>query len=828
MEGTRADDFCAQRHVYVVDEQYRLVYFDGVSKKLFPHAILGSYCYSTLRGGTKPCLDCPLKKRLPDADSFNQSLVYNHNLRQWIALCTLAIQWPGCGTCTLCAAKGIDEDDKNLFYTFSQQASYDELFEISLSDETYHILYHTEDKYLTVNPSESLESTLLEVADTLVHPDDRQRFLSFWNIDNIEKLFEQSGLHKHEFRIKLAKGGYGWTSQTTIPVQRGERDEAVLMCFVVDIDEQSQNLGFAENGDGSSFSNPAAARDALTGLYNTLAFLDEATQRLTENPSEQFDVLYIDIDHFKIFNEWHGRDAGDRLIKSLSNHLATLRDEHQGIAGYFGGDDFALLLPRKTVTQELLTEIVQLSTADFEDSIGFLPVVGICEIDDNTADCWTLCDHALTALNSIKGNYTTRIAYYDNTMTQRLEQEPKILLEVQRALKNREFVLYWQPKCNALNNKIVGLEALVRWEHPERGFVMPGEFIPLLEKSGFIASLDLYVWEEACRTLQKWIGAGHRAIPASVNISRADLFSVDVPAALEKLVEKYQIDRSLLELEITESSYVEDENVSNIATQLQEAGFTILMDDFGSGYSSLNMLKDVTVDILKIDMNFLKPSKTTGNRGESILRSVISMAQLMDLDIIAEGVETREQVDFLLELGCPYIQGYYFYKPLSTEVLEKILIDEENVDFEGIQKNTIQRISLTDLVKDGLASKTLLDNLVGGVAVYELYEDRFEILQANERYYHVTKTQPDNLAKHRDLVYTMTHSDDREYLTNLFRHAEKNVETGAEGTFRRYTQTGDIMWIYFRVFFLREQDNRKIFCASLIDVTKQKQHELTL
>ncbi|MEG2864472.1 MAG: PAS domain-containing protein, partial [Eggerthellaceae bacterium] len=121
-----------------------------------------------------------------------------------------------------------------------------------------------------------------------------------------------------------------------------------------------------------------------------------------------------------------------------------------------------------------------------------------------------------------------------------------------------------------------------------------------------------------------------------------------------------------------------------------------------------------------------------------------------------------------------------------------------------------------------------LDNLVGGVAVYELYEDRFEILQANERYYHVTKTQPDNLAKHRDLVYTMTHSDDREYLTNLFRHAEKNVETGAEGTFRRYTQTGDIMWIYFRVFFLREQDNRKIFCASLIDVTKQKQHELTL
>ncbi|MEG2006299.1 MAG: bifunctional diguanylate cyclase/phosphodiesterase [Raoultibacter sp.] len=823
MGGARVEDFCAPRHSYVVDENHRVVYLDGVSKKLFPQASLGCLCYDALRGGTHPCPDCPLTKRALEHDALNQNLVYNHNLRQWIALCSLAIEWPNCGTCTLISAKGLDENDKDLFHIFSQQASYDELFEINISEKTYKALYRAKAKYLTPPLSGSLENRLLELSNAIIHPDDRQQFLDFWNIDNIESLLAQTGMRKHEFRVKLNKGGYGWTSQTTIPVQRGERDTTALMCFVVDIDEQRQEEERVRNNEATSSRQLVAERDVLTGLYTTFAFLDRTEKHLVDNAHEPFDLLYIDIDHFKIFNEWHGRDAGDQLIKALSNHLSNFCAEHQGIAGYLGGDDFVVLVPRKAVTPTSLMEIVQLSTADFEDSIGFLPVVGICEIDDCHTAPWTLCDHALTALNSIKGSYSTRTAYYDNTMTERLEQEPKILLEVQRALKNKEFILYWQPKCNALNGKIIGLEALVRWEHPEHGLVMPGEFIPLLEKSGFIASLDLYVWEEVCRTLQAWTAEGHHAIPVSVNISRADIFSIDVLESLNKLIEKYQIDRTLLELEITESAYVEDENISAVATQLQEAGFTILMDDFGSGYSSLNMLKDLNVDVLKIDMKFLEPSKKKTTRGENILRSVISMAQLMELDIIAEGVETREQVDFLIELGCPYIQGYFFYRPLSTEALETILSQTENVDFSGMQQNAIQRISLTNLIKDGLGNKMLLDNLVGGVAVYEVYENRFEILQANERYYQVTKSTPDALAQQRDLVYTMTLSADRKLIISLFDSAERHVNTGAEGTFRRHCPTGGIMWIYFRVFFLREQDGRKLFCASLIDITKQKE-----
>ncbi|MEF9841464.1 MAG: hypothetical protein RR773_02745, partial [Raoultibacter sp.] len=297
MGGARVEDFCAPRHSYVVDENHRVVYLDGVSKKLFPQASLGCLCYDALRGGTHPCPDCPLTKRALEHDALNQNLVYNHNLRQWIALCSLAIEWPNCGTCTLISAKGLDENDKDLFHIFSQQASYDELFEINISEKTYKALYRAKAKYLTPPLSGSLENRLLELSNAIIHPDDRQQFLDFWNIDNIESLLAQTGMRKHEFRVKLNKGGYGWTSQTTIPVQRGERDTTALMCFVVDIDEQRQEEERVRNNEATSSRQLVAERDVLTGLYTTFAFLDRTEKHLVDNAHEPFDLLYIDIDH---------------------------------------------------------------------------------------------------------------------------------------------------------------------------------------------------------------------------------------------------------------------------------------------------------------------------------------------------------------------------------------------------------------------------------------------------------------------------------------------------------------------------------------------------
>ena len=233
--------------------------------------------------------------------------------------------------------------------------------------------------------------------------------------------------------------------------------------------------------------------------------------------------------------------------------------------------------------------------------------------------------------------------------------------------------LFLQPKCNIRTGKIVGAEALARWRHPERGIVAPGEFIPLIERNGLVRSLDLRVWEKTAAWIRGLIDEGVQPVPVSVNVSRADIYLVDVAAELHALVERYGIEPSLIEVEITESAYSErPDRIVAAFDELAERGFTVLMDDFGSGYSSLNMLKDINVDVLKIDMRFLDRDD---RRSKDIMESVIRMARWLDLPVIAEGVETREQVNFLLDVGCSYAQGYYYARPMEAAAFEALLTD---------------------------------------------------------------------------------------------------------------------------------------------------------
>ncbi|MEG0217174.1 MAG: EAL domain-containing protein [Raoultibacter sp.] len=827
MEGNGDETACVQEHTYVIDHTYRLVYLDSATKDLFPFAHPGDTCFAALRGIDHICKDCPWHNRTSSTNSSTQNLIYNRELKRWLTASFITVEWPQHGDCVIIAAKSIDETNKNLLYSFSQQASYDELFEIDKTADSYRVLYCDKNKYIMPALTGKLSRAIAKCADVLVHPSDREEFLRFWEPGHFQKTLEQHGMLKSEYRKKLRSGEYRWVTQTVVPVQRGECDGSVFFCFVIDIDNQKKG-NLERKHIAGAFAQKYNENDPLTGLFTNFVFYEKAEAYIEQHPEEPLDMLYLDIEHFKILNEWYGRDEGDRLLKALGNYLARVCDDNHGIAGYFGGDDFVMLLPHGVVAKGLLEELLRFPATIFEDSVGFLLAIGICEIEDRTTPAATLCDHALTALNSVKGNYTTRIGHYDSSMTQDLEQEPKILLEVQRGLKNHEFVLYWQPKCNITTHKIIGLEALVRWQHPERGLVMPNEFIPLLEKTGFIASLDLFVWEEACRILRVWIDQGHQPIPVSINISRADMYSVDVAKTLEHLISTYRIDRALLELEITESAYVEDSRMSDVATQLQGLGYTILMDDFGSGYSSLNMLKDIKVDILKIDMGFLKLSTSSSGRGENILQSVVSMARLMELNVIAEGVETQEQVDFLASLGCNYVQGYFFFKPMSCADTKKLLLVEDNVDYLGMHKNQVGSIRLTDLVHDNLESQTMLDNLLGGMAIYELCEGHFELLQVNDRYCRIAECTISDLEEHRYSMGDMVHPDDLDAMMGLFDYAEKNPATGAEGTIRRYRLAGGLMWVNFCIFFLREQDHKKIFYATLTDVTDQKKQEEAL
>lgn len=823
MGDDASDNLSTHRHTYVIDRDYRIVYMDQAAQRVFPNGEIGAYCYQSFRGATKPCEDCPWHDGNPDAAT--QTVIFSARSNIWYEITCLEVDWFDQGPCVLFSGRPVDDRSRSLFAALNEPSSYDELFEINVTNDTYKILYNEPSKYVMPAPEGALSTMFADMLENMISPEDRSRFLAFWDFDTLlPRIEEAGGSLRGEFRKRLCDGGWGWAAQTVVPVKRGESGETVVMCFIADIEDE---VNARKERSESAQIRRLKERDQLTGLFNAATFYAKAEDLLEASPDRCYEAVYLDIEHFKLFNEWHGREAGDELLRAIADQLAVIAGRFDGIAGYLGGDDFALIMPCGVITEENVDSQLKLPPFDSENTIGFHPALGICRIDRSGGSISTACDHAMLAMATVKGTYAKRIAWYEDAMSEELESETKILLEVKQALKNREFVLYWQPQCSTRTGRIAGLEALVRWQHPEHGLVMPGAFIPVLERNGFIASLDLYVWDEVCRHLRSWIDRGGQPIPVSVNISRADLYAIDVVETFEGLIASYGLDHKLLELEITESAYAEDEKMAETVSSLKALGFIILMDDFGSGYSSLNMLKDITVDILKIDMGFLKRADDS-QRSESILEAVVSMARLMDLRIIAEGAETKDQVEFLKNIGCDYAQGYYFYRPMPTEKLEELLAQEGIVDYRGVLSPMMELIDMDILLHEDETSRTIIDNLIGGMAVYAVYPEHFELLQVNNAYYRVTGCNSLDLRERQKLIFHQVYPDDMPLVMQLFEQAELHPVSGAEGTFRRYRLCGDLMWLHMKVFFLRREQDRNIFFASLSDVTNQKEQEREL
>ena len=452
------------------------------------------------------------------------------------------------------------------------------------------------------------------------------------------------------------------------------------------------------------------------GLYNKEQFVKNATYKLNYEEGE-YCIIAIDIEHFKLFNRWWGRKAGEIFLSELAVRLKSYEKIYNGIAAYIGGDDFALMLPMDQKLLATLEKDLKKISSRKTRNVGFLPALGVYKVPNDAKDAEGMYDMAVEAQKHVAGNFDNRICYYEDKMTEEIEKELDILNESRIALERRQFYLAVQPKCRITTGKIVGAEALVRWKHPERGMIFPGQFIPVLEKNGFISDLDLYVWEEACRYIRKWMDEGVKPIPISINVSRIDMLSMNVVKELNALTDKYKIDKKYLKVEITESAYVDNANkILGILKELEDAGFTLLMDDFGSGYSSLNMLKEAIVDILKIDMKFLDMKEEDTQKGLTILKSIIKMSNEMNLPIIVEGVETKEQAEFLAKMKVRYAQGYLFYKPMHIEDFETLIKDEENVDYRGIYNreldsdiDSVVDSESIDQVWESMVSKNKID-----------------------------------------------------------------------------------------------------------------------
>lgn len=418
-----------------------------------------------------------------------------------------------------------------------------------------------------------------------------------------------------------------------------------------------------------------ATHDVLTGLPNRLSFEEKVKEIIKANPNEAYYMQVSDINDFKLINDIYGREKADEILIRIARDLEQYAPPGSAICRW-RGDIFCAFLKKSYVDIPALEKQIKSTWgASTITNSSIIIHVGLFEPSELDKDMSVsgLVDRAQLAIAGIKNEYNKCVAVYDDNLRKDKLWEQQITSELENALATGQIIPYFQPQYHA-DGHLKGGEVLVRWKHPKEGLIPPFRFIPIFEKNGMIATIDRYIWGEACRILKDWSKRtdGYEKLNLSINISAKDFYFMDIYEVITGLVKKYGIEPKHLHLEITESSVMNNtsEHIKTI-NKLRDYGFTFEMDDFGSGYSSLNMLKDMPVDVLKIDMVFL--SKTDDiKKSSTILRSIVEMANKLEMPQITEGVETKEQFDMLKDMGCKLFQGYFFSKPVPLDEFEKL------------------------------------------------------------------------------------------------------------------------------------------------------------
>ena len=407
-------------------------------------------------------------------------------------------------------------------------------------------------------------------------------------------------------------------------------------------------------------------KDRLTGIYNREAFYRKAAELMQEHHQTEYSIVYLDISCFKVINDLFRIETGNLILKTAAFYFGVLVGE-TGLCARIEADHFVLCMPTNNLDMKQVIAGLDSTIQSLGISHNVLFYAGVYPVDNAFLPIDQMCDRAHMALNRIKGRYMTRFAYYDTAMRDQMIEEQMIVRNMEYALQEGQFFIHLQPIYETTTSAISGAEALVRWRY-NKGLISPGKFIPIFEKNGFIVRLDRFVWEEACKVLRAQIDAGLQPVPISVNLSRLNFYSQDLLEFLQGLMKKYELPTNLLKLEITESAYMDNPHqLIAMVRAFKGQGFSVLMDDFGSGYSSLSMLKDLPVDVLKIDMAFVQEVDKSSRAG-AILESIVELGKNLHMDVVVEGVETKDQVEFLSKIGCHHIQGYYFSKPLDKDI----------------------------------------------------------------------------------------------------------------------------------------------------------------
>lgn len=567
--------------------------------------------------------------------------------------------------------------------------------------------------------------------------------------------------------------------------------------------------------------NYLASFNQDTGIYNKRMLFSTMKQMLKNHLDEQFIFIRLNIQHFHLYNSTMGNQEGESLLRYIAGLIRKNALEFPYIAyGQVDVNSFCICEPFHKDRLKRQMELLKDKNHPFRQEYAIDYSVGIYFIKDNNEVPDDILTKASMAAEEHKEFHGIHVNYYNKKLEEKLKREQWVAKEMKLALEDEQFQVYLQPKYDLDTEQICGSEALVRWMHPDKGMISPADFIPVFENNGFILELDYYMWEKACKILHRWKEEQSYPIyPISVNMSRISLYNPNVTPMMIKLVQKYDIEPSLLELEVTESAYMSSpELMKRTIGALREAGFTILMDDFGSGYSSLNTLKEIDVDILKVDMKFL-PDGNDNSKSEKILSSIIRMAAWLETPVIAEGVETIEQKIFLEDIGCDYVQGFYYAKPMPVESYEKLI--ENAMETKAKLRETIDTSAIDAVLSVNPHMEELFKVISLPVSVIELVGERMELVRFNAAY-------KECFNQKMGLLHTgkVTKSDERKVIVS-FEKARDN-EGFSECEVQYLDHEGRYHWYRIRTILLCKTEKSCMVFSIYTDITNEKIYESQL
>lgn len=558
----------------------------------------------------------------------------------------------------------------------------------------------------------------------------------------------------------------------------------------------------------------------LSDYYYNHSFMERLRKRLPEILPNTYCIVAIDIEHFRLFNKLYGRSSGDEVIRYIYTCLKQSALEYDGIDAYLGGDNFVAFLPDDDEVLNNIRQKIIKKFSEWNNTSAFFPLFGVYTIKDTSVLPELMYDHAMLALSHAEEDYKWHICRYTIEMESSLEKEVYLLAAIEEGLEKGEFTFFAQPQCNIATGQIVGAEALVRWQKPDGEVLLPGGFIPVLEKNKMIDQLDRYVWEKVCQWLKGWIDQGYSPVPISINVSRIDIYAMDVPKYIFSLLEKYQIPEHLIKIEITESAYTENNNrISHAVNTFRNRGLVVMMDDFGCGYSSLNMLKNIPVDVLKLDMRFLQFKEEERQKSANILESIVNMAGLLHLPIVVEGVENESQEKFVQKLGCRYIQGFYYYKPLPIKKFEELLRDKRQIDTQGLVYKQVEPMHIREFIDTNFVSDSMLNNVLGPVVFFEVLGGDIKITRVNEQYFRMLGEQHFEEDIQKEFLKRIP-EEERCVFHRMIEKAFENLVLGADGMIHLLCEGEQKMSVYTKVFYLREREGYRQYYCSLLDISR--------